>query len=112
MTDIVRLVAALVFVLALIGLCAWLLRRFGPSMRLGRHGRLGLVESIAIDSRRRLLLVRRDKTEHLLLIGGARDLVIETGITTAVPADSHAPLAVERARAEPSFATHLPGEDA
>ena len=113
MTDIVRLVTALVFVLALIGLCAWLLRRFGPSMRLGgRRGRLGLVESIAIDSRRRLLLVRRDKTEHLLLIGGARDLVIETGITTAVPPDSHAPSAVERARAEPSFAAHLPGEDA
>jgi flagellar protein FliO/FliZ len=102
MTDIVRLVAALVFVLALIGLCAWLLRRFGPTMRLGRAGRLSLVESIAIDSRRRLLLVRRDQTEHLLLIGGAGDLVIESGIR---PASS-------QGRAEPGFAHHLPSEDA
>jgi flagellar protein FliO/FliZ len=105
MTDIVRLVAALVFVLALIGLLAWLLRRFGPTMRLGRVGRLALVESIAVDSRRRLLLVRRDQTEHLLLIGGTGDLVIETGITSASEAG-------QRGRAEPSFSTHLPREDA
>ena len=105
MTDIVRLVAALVFVLALIGLFAWLLRRFGPSMRLGRAGRLGLVETIAIDSRRRLLLVRRDQTEHLLLIGGTRDLVIETGIRAASEPG-------QRGRAEPNFGSHLPREDA
>lgn len=112
MSDIVRLVGALVFVLALIGLCAWLVRRFGPTMRLGRPGRLGLVESIAIDSRRRLLLVRRDQTEHLLLIGGTRDLVIETGIATAAPTGAQGPLAAQRSRAEPSFAAHLPGDDA
>ena len=109
MTDIVRLITALVFVLALIGMCAWLLRRFGPSMRLGRPGRLGLVESIAVDSRRRLLLIRRDATEHLLLIGGVRDLVIETGITTAASPETQAPPAAERARSGPSFASHLPG---
>ncbi|GGF37194.1 hypothetical protein GCM10011611_49660 [Aliidongia dinghuensis] len=105
MTDIVRLILALVFVLALIGLFAWLLRRFGPAMRLGRAGRLALVESIAVDSRRRLLLVRRDQTEHLLLIGGTRDLVIESGIRSASDGS-------RRDRSEPSFATHLPGEDA
>jgi flagellar biogenesis protein FliO len=105
MTDIARLVGAFVFVLALIGLCAWLLRRFGPAMRLGRAGRLGLVESIAIDSRRRLLLIRRDQTEHLLLIGGARDLVIETGIRPGTSAGG-------QGRAEPGFAHHLPSEDA
>ncbi|HEV2674089.1 MAG TPA: flagellar biosynthetic protein FliO [Aliidongia sp.] len=105
MTDIARLVGALVFVLALIGLFAWLVRRFGPAMRLGRAGRLGMVESIAIDSRRRLLLVRRDQTEHLLLIGGTRDLVIETGITIAAET-------TQRGRAEPSFVAHLPREDA
>lgn len=105
MTDIVRLVAALVFVLALIGLFAWLLRRFGPTMRLGRVGRLRLVETIAVDSRRRLVLIRRDQTEHLLLIGGTGDLVIETGITVATES-------TQRNRAEPSFGSHLPREDA
>jgi flagellar protein FliO/FliZ len=105
--DIARLIGALVFVLALIGLAAWLMRRFGPAMRLGRSGRLGLVETIVLDSRRRLVLVRRDNVEHLLLLGATGDLVIEGGINAA---DPRAP--VSRGRAEPSFASHLPGDDA
>jgi hypothetical protein len=36
--------------------------------------------AIALDGRRRLLLVRRDDVEHLLLIGGPADLVVESGI--------------------------------
>jgi flagellar protein FliO/FliZ len=87
-------------------------RRFGTSMRFGRQGRLGLVETIALDSRRRLVLIRRDQTEHLLLIGSGRDLVIETGIAKDLPPDDRAPLAAPRPRAEPSFAAHLPGDDA
>jgi flagellar protein FliO/FliZ len=109
MMDIVRLIGALIFVLALIGLAAWLMRRFGPAMRLGRSGRLGLVETIVLDSRRRLVLVRRDNVEHLLLLGGTGDLVIEGGINAA---DPHAPVPVHRGRAEPSFSSHLPGDDA
>jgi flagellar protein FliO/FliZ len=109
MTDLARMIGALVFVLALIGLAAWLMRRFGPAMRLGRTGRLGLVETIALDSRRRLVLVRRDNVEHLLMIGGAGDLVIERGIDTA---DPRAPVPAHRSRAEPSFASHLAGDDA
>jgi flagellar protein FliO/FliZ len=107
MMDIVRLIGALVFVLALIGLAAWLMRRFGPAMRLGRSGRLGLVETIVLDSRRRLVLVRRDNVEHLLLLGATGDLVIEGGINAA---DPRAPASGRRA--EPSFASHLPGDDA
>ena len=42
-----------------------------------------MLEVLAIDGKRRLVLVRRDDTEHLLLIGGEADLVIERGI----PAD-------------------------
>jgi hypothetical protein len=79
-------------------------------MRLGRAGRLGVVETIAVDSRRRLLLVRRDGVEHLLLIGGAADLVVENGIVAGrEPAAMAAPA---RSRAEPRFAQHLPGDDA
>jgi flagellar protein FliO/FliZ len=110
MMGLVQAIGALVFVLALIGLVAWLMRRFGPALRLGRVGRLRLVETIALDSRRRLVLVRRDETEHLLMIGGAGDVVIETGID----ASSTAPRAPEgqRGRAEPRFAAHLPGDEA
>jgi flagellar protein FliO/FliZ len=48
-----------------------------------RERRLAYVERAYIDGGRKLVLVRRDDVEHLLLVGGPIDLVIETGI----PAD-------------------------
>ena len=42
--------------------------------------RLEVVEQSSIDGRRRLLLVRRDDVEHLIMTGGPVDVVIETGI--------------------------------
>ena len=49
---------------------------------MGRKGqRLGISEYHEIDKTRRLVLVRRDETEHLVLIGGGQDLVIESGIS-------------------------------
>ena len=87
-TDYLRFVLALVFVLALIGLASWLVRRFGLGGRVAgpRAGarRIGIVEAATIDAKRRLVLVRRDDVEHLLLIGGSTDLVVERG----VPADA------------------------
>ncbi len=86
-----RFLLALVFVLGLIGLIAWAARRFGllrgtVRPRNGQR-RLEVIETAAIDSKRRLMLVRRDGTEHLLLLGINGDLVIERGIT---PADKSA----------------------
>src|SRR6476659_7360753 len=47
----------------------------------GRRGvRLGISEFYEIDKTRRLILVRRDNVEHLVLICGSQDLVIEPGI--------------------------------
>ena len=43
--------------------------------------RLAVVEQAAVDNRRRLLLVRRDGVEHLIMTGGPVDVVIETGIS-------------------------------
>jgi hypothetical protein len=42
--------------------------------------RLDIVEQANIDSRRRLVLIRRDDVEHLVMTGGPADVVIETGI--------------------------------
>lgn len=42
------------------------------------HSRLGVVDAAIIDEARKLILVRRDNMEHLLLIGGPNDLVVET----------------------------------
>lgn len=81
-----RTLLVLVFVLGLITGLAWLLRRFGSgrfAMRPVHKRRLDVVEILALDSRRKLALVRCDGTEHLLLIGGATDLVIEQNATPA-----------------------------
>ena len=43
--------------------------------------RLGISEYYEIDKTRRLILVRRDNVEHLVLIGGGQDVVIEPGIS-------------------------------
>jgi hypothetical protein len=46
----------------------------------GRERRLGVVDRASVDGRRKLLLVRRDNVEHLILIGGPIDVILETGI--------------------------------
>jgi flagellar protein FliO/FliZ len=85
-----RFVLALVFVLALIGVVAWVGRRMGVLGRvtMGRAntGRIGVVESTAIDAKRRLVLVRRDGVEHLVLLGPTSETLIESGIRTEGPA--------------------------
>jgi len=78
-----RFVLALVAVLALLALFAWLVRRYGVGGRAmmgGGKRRLGIVEVAPIDGKRRLVLLRRDKTEHLVLLGPDSAVVIETGI--------------------------------
>ena len=45
-----------------------------------RKTRLAVMDATAVDSHRRLILVRRDDIEHLLLIGGETDLVVERDI--------------------------------
>ena len=45
--------------------------------------RVEVVEHTGIDGKRKLVLIRRDDVEHLLMIGGPVDLVVETGIAAA-----------------------------
>lgn len=44
--------------------------------------RLDVVEQTTVDGRRKLLLIRRDNVEHLVMTGGPTDVVLETGIDT------------------------------
>ena len=82
-----RFVLALVAVLALIGAVAWLARRFGLGGKMapnrGRDRRLAVSEVMALDARRRLVLVKRDTTEHLVLLGPGGDLVLERDVPAA-----------------------------
>lgn len=73
-----------VIVLVLVGLAIWAVRRYargglGAAAR-GRLPRLAIVDAMVIDNRRRLVLIRRDNVEHLILIGGPTDLVVEPQI--------------------------------
>ena len=99
---IVRFVVAFVIVLALIGLTFWLIRRFGTSRvgngaQRGRQPRLAVIDAAPVDGRRRLVLVRRDNVEHLLLIGGPSDFVVEQNIVRAVPVNPPRDVPVPRA---------------
>ena len=81
---------AFIAVLALIGVAAWLVRRFatnrlGANPNRGRMPRLAVIDAAAVDGRRRLVLVRRDNVEHLLMIGGPSDIVVEPNIVRAMP---------------------------
>jgi flagellar protein FliO/FliZ len=61
-----------------------ILRLMGGRVRGRRGSRLGILEYHDIDKTRRLVLLRRDDIEHLVLIGGHQDLVIESGIETGL----------------------------
>lgn len=80
----IRFLVALVLVLALIGALTWAARRFGLGGQLtpntGKDPRLSIVEVKALDSRRKLVLLRRDGSDHLVLLGPNQDLVVESGI--------------------------------
>jgi flagellar protein FliO/FliZ len=96
----VRFFLAFLIVVGLIGATAWAVRGFGAG-RLGgagtrgRQPRLAVVDYASVDSRRRFILVRRDNIEHLVLIGGPTDVVVEANIVRAAPATRRSPPAAE-----------------
>lgn len=78
-----------ILVIALIALIAIIIliliyKLFNQRVR-GRKGqRLGITEFHEIDKTRRVVLVRRDDVEHLIMIGGNQDIVIENNIETGL----------------------------
>ncbi|WP_096704002.1 flagellar biosynthetic protein FliO [Magnetospirillum sp. 15-1] len=77
-----RFILSLVAVLGLIFGVLWVVRQRLPGMMAGRSGgpgrRLAVVESLTLDVKHRLVLVRRDDREHLLVLGGGQPVVVET----------------------------------
>jgi hypothetical protein len=67
-------------VFAFLVLLLIMVRVLGRSVRGRKGSRLGISEYYEVDKSRRLVLVRRDDVEHLILIGGAQDVVIESEI--------------------------------
>jgi flagellar protein FliO/FliZ len=108
----VRFFLAFLIVLGLIGATAWAVRRFGTgrlggASARGRQPRLGVIDYASVDARRRLILVRRDNVEHLLMIGGPTDVVVEANIIRAVAANPR-DVTVARSPAMDSLARAIP----
>src|SRR5262245_16263498 len=86
MPPAARVAIALVIIVGLIGVAAWVIRLFGarraPTTR-ARQPHLAVIDAAIVDGRRRLVLIRRDNAEHLMMIGGPNDVVIETNIVRA-----------------------------
>ena len=102
-TTTMQFILALVFVLALIGVLAAVARRMGlghgPMAKGGRR-RLAVSEVVALDGKRKLVLVRRDSTEHLVILGPNSETLIESAI--AEPETSFA-TAVSEATRQPAL---------
>lgn len=84
-TNYLTMFIALAIVVVLIVLAVWLIKLVGDASRnvgRGRNRRLAVIDSIAIDNKRQAVIVRRDETEHLIVIGGPNDLVVESGFST------------------------------
>lgn len=104
--GIINTVFALAAVIVGIVLVLWLIKLLsgaaGNAGR-GRIRRLGVVDTLALDPKRQLLIIRRDNVEHLILTGGPADIVIETGIAV-----EEAPAAQPTRRPIPIVAARRP----
>ncbi len=85
-----QFVVALIVVIVLFGIIAVFARRrnrnAGPAKGRGRQPRLAVMDMAVVDERRKLLLIRRDNVEHLIMIGGPSDVVVESAIIRNRPA--------------------------
>ncbi len=91
----IAIVAAVVVAAALILAVIYRLV-FGHRLRVpgasrARQPRLGLVDAFSLDGQRQLVLVRRDNVEHLIMIGGPNDVLLESQIVRAVAAQPREP---------------------
>lgn len=103
-----RWIIALIVVVAMIFAALWAWRRFGPGggVRMssrGKQPRLGIVDVSNVDGTRKLVMLRRDDVEHLVMIGGPNDVVIESGIRQAEPVAALAPAPVAAPAPEPTY---------
>lgn len=87
-TQAIAVILALAVVLLLFALFIFILKRLmggQTSPNRNRQPRIAVMDSATIDARRRLVLVRRDNIEHLILIGGPSDVVVEQNILRNAP---------------------------
>ena len=82
--DFARAILGLAITLGLIGLAAYALRRYAPGLMerfQGTRGerRLQVIETLVLDPARRLILVRVDDEQRLILLGEGKELIEPRG---------------------------------
>lgn len=105
MTEVLLRVLAVAFAAAAVVAAAVIARKIMRGPRLTTlfaskpMRRIDVIEQVAIDAKRKLILVRRDNVEHLLMTGGPVDIVVESAIgagqrdpgTKTAPSSAHPP---------------------
>lgn len=106
--EILRIFFGFVAVLGLIGLSALAARKFGLAAATGglsRKRRLSVVETLAIDARRRAVIVKCDGKEHLILLGTTGETLVDSNIETPEAVEelsSENPFSLAMANSQPS----------
>ena len=110
-TQAIAVILALAVVLLLFGLFIFILKRLmgasAPQNR-ARQPRIAVMDSAQVDARRRLVLIRRDNIEHLLLIGGPSDVVVEQQIVRNAPLAQQITPSRPAAQTAPPMPGHAP----
>ncbi len=91
-TEILRLVFGFIAVLGMIGGSAFLARKAGLANLPGASGkkrRLAISESLPLDARRRLAIVRCDDLEYLIVLGPSGETVVASGLTAPAIEEEH-----------------------
>jgi flagellar protein FliO/FliZ len=95
-----RFLIAATTVIGLMGLLSWSLRavanRGWIATVADKSRRLRLIETLSLDTRHRLVIIRCDEAEHLLLLGASQDTVVASDLpvpqisssATTTPVDS------------------------
>lgn len=89
LSEIARIVFALIAVVGMIGLAALVARKAGLASASGgfvRKRRLRVVETLALDARRRIAIIKCDDAEHLIVLGPAGETVIERHLDAPIEA--------------------------
>jgi flagellar protein FliO/FliZ len=98
-----RFILVLIFVLGLVFVLGWVLKRSGISggAVIGKGKRLGVIDTAFLGPKHRLVLVRRDNVEHLVLIGPNSSAVVESGIVDGKAARQSFQALVKEQTAQP-----------
>lgn len=90
--QILKLIFALFFVIALMGGLSVLLKKLGLAENTGTSGkikRLKIIESLPLDTRRRAVIIQCDNTQHLVILGPNSESVVKTDIAIAERSDEN-----------------------